>query len=196
MPIDSKAITRWERARSSYDYYMTFLHTKQTRTLSLLDLIFVSNFKGGNATVCEPQGDIPAKLQFYDAIIEALFEGYGRRHLGALKKTEVDQLASMCDQALALTCKSESNILGFGPSRVSALLHFHFPDLIPILDRRALNGAGIRVEVDSQKQVIRMEQHYGSLIRYCHARLRANPGLSLHTLDHDLFAQVLAPPFC
>ena len=33
-----------------------------------------------------------------------------------------------------------ADISGFGCSFASALLHFHFPKLVPILDKRALNG--------------------------------------------------------
>jgi hypothetical protein len=64
-------------------------------------------------------------------------------------------------------------------------------DLIPVLDRRILNGAGIKVEYDSQKQVKDIAQHYGSLIKACRSELIKGNNLSLRGLDKEWFTKAL-----
>ena len=81
---------------------------------------------------------------------------------------------------------------GFGSSYTSALLHFHFPTLIPILDRRVLNGAGINAEINAQGQVVDIERYYPELIQYFHRELRNRPEIDLRALDKELFIKPIA----
>ena len=64
-------------------------------------------------------------------------------------------------------------------------------DLIPVLDRRILNGAGIQVVYDSQKQVKDIAQHYGDLIKACRSELIKRKNITLRGLDKEWFIAAL-----
>ena len=61
---------------------------------------------------------------------------------------------------------------------------------MPILDRRALNGAGIAVQLSKQKQVKEIEKYYPCLIRAsCHTLKSDGSKKSLRALDKEWFSQ-------
>jgi hypothetical protein len=74
---------------------------------------------------------------------------------------------------------------------LSTLLHFYFPDLLPILDRRVLINSKI-VEVDNYEQVdkygqiIKIEDYYEKLIRFMRNELKERNS-KLRDLDRELF---------
>ncbi len=70
---------------------------------------------------------------------------FNDKKLSQLTEKETDYLIELCDSVSRFSIESNTKIRGLGPSYVSALLAAHFVDLIPILDRRILNGAGIKV---------------------------------------------------
>jgi hypothetical protein len=50
----SRERTRWEKADISYRNYIAYLNRKSSPCeLSLIDLLYVSNFKGGSASIQE-----------------------------------------------------------------------------------------------------------------------------------------------
>ncbi|KMM93136.1 hypothetical protein ACFQD2_06495 [Pseudomonas lini] len=67
----------------------------------------------------------------------------------------------------------------------------HFIDLIPVLDRRALNGAGISVKTDSNRQVKDIANHYAELIKAFRTALRLTPEMTLRELDKQWFSKSL-----
>jgi hypothetical protein len=176
--------TRWEKADISYLNYVAYLMRKSLPyDLSLIDLLFVSNFKGGNASIQEEESSINLKLKTYSDIIRKVEECFGNRNLRELSEIELKSLQKFSTEFLALVRKdSLFRIDGFGSSYTSALLHFHFPTLIPILDRRVINGAGINAKINAQKQVIDIERYYPELIEYFHRELRNRPDIDLRTL--------------
>ena len=57
---------QWERANVAYRYYEDYLPKKINRfILSLEDLLFVANFKGGNAMINDKQYDLEKKLEAF-----------------------------------------------------------------------------------------------------------------------------------
>jgi len=80
---------------------------------------------------------------------------------------------------------------GFKCSYASALLHFYFPNLVPILDRRVLNGIGIKVKRNKQGQVVNIERYYSALIDLFHSYLKYNPNKSLRDYDKENFVKPL-----
>jgi hypothetical protein len=166
--------------------------------LSFTDLVYGKNFKGGSTVIAEPAATLPAKLQQYDtALRSASKEAAFSRPLGELDDRNYRKVREAIVAFTELSQRSEARISGFGVSFSSALLHFYFPALVPILDRRAVNGANLKgIEVDAQDQVTNLLQLYPALIDYFRLELRQNPRLTLRQLDRSLFSQELRrPPF-
>jgi hypothetical protein len=186
--------TRWEKADISYRNYVAYLRRKPLPyDLSLIDLLYVSNFKGGNASIREDESRINLKLKKYSDIIRKVAERFGNRNLRDLSEIELKSLQKFSAEFLILVRKdSLFRIDGFSSSYTSALLHFHFPTLIPILDRRVLNGAGINAEINAQGQVKEIERYYPELIQYFHRELRNRPEIDLRALDKELFIKPIA----
>jgi hypothetical protein len=187
---DKAAEARWARLAISLDHYTKYLAAKPAKarfSLSVLDLLFIRNFKAGNASVTEPPDSLKLKLRAYGSALRAIHQAFPSRALRTLAAKELSALIKLGDRTLKLAGDPSTSIAGFGPSYVSALLAAFFPRLLPVLDRRVLNGADILVELTSQNQVIRIQEHYGTLIRKSHQVLQAEPNLELRELDRRWF---------
>lgn len=193
-----KALKRWNKARISYDYAKKYLAKKEENekySLSIIDLILISNFKGGSASICEPMDSAQKRLIKYSEKLKQIAKHFGTENLSNLSKENLEKLAEMAFSFIWMTKEPETEIDGFGPSYASALLNIYFPELLPIIDRRVLNGAEIKgVMFDSQKQVVNIERHYKDYITYCHNRLQKSSH-SLETLDRELFSAELQGRF-
>jgi hypothetical protein len=189
----------WDRAEHAYQHYFHYLASKPDRyALSFTDLVYVKNFKGGSTVIAEPVATLTGKLQQYE---QALREASKERPFSlALSELDDEDYPKVRDKIVAfaaLSQRPEARINGFGVSFSSALLHFYFPRLVPILDRRAVNGANLKgIEVDAQDQVTNLLQLYPMLIDFFRLKLAENTKLTLRELDRDLFSQELRrPPF-
>ena len=195
--IDKKADTAWRRADIAYQYYVAYISQKPDRlALSVTDLVYVKNFKGGSTSIGEPATTLSQKLGRYERLLrEADARAEFRKALGELDDREFAGALEVMTGFAALARTAE--ISGFGVSFSSALLHFYFPALVPILDRRALNGARIKgIEVDWQgQQVTNLLKLYPELIAYARRRLRQDASFTLRQLDRELFIQKLGSPF-
>ena len=190
----SRERTRWEKADIGYQNYAAYLRRKPLPyDLSLIDLLYVSNFKGGNASIQESESSINQKLKKYSDDIQKIADRFGKRNLRDLNEIDLKFLQTSCIEFLNLVKKdSLFRIDGFGSSYTSALLHFHFPKLIPILDRRVLNGAGIRAKTNKQGQIIDIERYYPELIQYFHRELGKRPEIELRILNKELFIKPIS----
>ena len=196
--IDTKAEKKWDKMRNAYEYVAARIDSKPKSgryNIDLIDLVLVSNFKGGFASIAEPHENMDGKLKAYTVGICKIAKSFKDKKLQKLKKR---QLGLLCEQAtsfLRLTLFEETKIDGFGPSNASALLNIYFPDLLPILDRRGLLGAKIRgIRTNTQEQVKNIERHYQQLIEYFHSRLCGDNSLSIECLDRKLFSKPLSFP--
>ncbi|WP_157221664.1 hypothetical protein [Pseudomonas sp. GM102] len=187
-----KPETTWEMLNEAMSHFQEHIRNKKlTWELSLVDLLHVSNFKGGNASITEPMATLPAKLKYYEIALRDIETTFKKKPLNNLTEEELTQLTGRCTDFLALTTKPKSKIRGLGPSYASALMAAHFIDLIPVLDRRALNGAGISVKTDSNRQVKDIANHYAELIKAFRAALRLTPEMTLRELDKQWFSKSL-----
>lgn len=199
--IDNRAKSQWLKARTPYQYLRDHIANKDPSDrckLSLYDLLLVKNFKGGSATIAEPIHSLSAKLNEYEKMLTKINEKFHvkNHHLKVLNKTELQCLIDLTGKFCELSSYPKSKINGFGPSFASALLHAFFPDLIPILDRRALNGAEIAdVFTNSQGQVKHIESHYPRLIKYFFERTQTQANLTIEEIDKQLFEVSLAEKF-
>ncbi len=173
-------------------HYQLYIEEKHDRSsLTIIDLLHVSNFKGGNASITEPASTLNNKLDEYSKIVREIEKKYAKRALTDISKRETAILMELCNRMLSMTKRKDLKIRGFGASYASALLSAHFTNLIPILDRRILNGAGISVQYNSQMQVKNIEQHYSCLIAKCQTELSTRKPLTLRALDREWFTKPL-----
>ena len=186
MPSD-RADTNWENANRAFILYQDYLHGKPDRfVLSVTDLMYISNFKGGNASVSGTTPEIERKLESYSAILRRIDEGFGDRSLRDLLPTEVESLIALCIESF--TILDDQRIKGFSHSYWSAMLCAFFPSLLPILDRWIVTNLGIPHEKDSQGQVKNLQQHYPEVIRHFY-KLTKSEGISIRELDKRLFIE-------
>lgn len=184
--------TTWEMLDHAMTHYQTFISNKTQRlSLSIVDLLHLSNFKGGNASITEPEATLGNKLKSYEAVLSNIGKKFNGKTLAQLTEHETAELIRLCNKVTDLTKSNATKIRGFGASYASALLSAHFLNLIPVLDRRILNGACIKVEYDSQKQVKNIAQYYGDLIQACRAELQKRNSLTLRSLDKEWFTKAL-----
>ena len=97
----------------------------------------------------------------------------------------------MVDEIVRLTDKesTRTKIDGFSSSYLSALLNAHFPDLIPILDRRLLINLVLvtKSDEDSQGQIKNIKSFYGSLIKRF-AEIVKESGKGIREVDREYFS--------
>ncbi len=184
--------TTWEMLDHAMVHYQTYISTKKKlNTISIVDLLHVSNFKGGNASITEPEATLGQKLTSYEKVLAEIANKFSEKKLSQLNDQETNELIRLCNAVSELTKSKITKIRGFGASYASALLSAHFMELIPVLDRRILNGAGVSIEYDSQKQVKNIAQHYGVLIKACQSELKTRNNLTLRELDKEWFTRAL-----
>ena len=184
--------TTWEMLNHAMLHYQTFISNKKSKySLTIIDLLHVSNFKGGNASITEPEKTLGTKLKSYQDVLKKIDNKFTGKKLSQLNNDETEELIKLCNEVSALTKDSKTKIRGFGPSYASALLAAHFMDLIPVLDRRILNGANIQVTYDKQKQVKNISQYYGQLIKACQSELKKRKNITLRELDKEWFTKTL-----
>lgn len=144
-------INQWQKANISYQNYLNYIRRKEKKfELTYVDLLYVSNFKGGNASINEDENSVNGKLKEYSKHLTVISQEFGKKYLKDLPNEELESLKNKASSFIKLTLSNSTSIDGFRCSYASAMLHFHFPNLIPILDRRVLNGVGIKVEKTSK----------------------------------------------
>jgi hypothetical protein len=188
--IDQTAARRWKRLNIAMAHFQSYILNKTSKyDLTIIDLLFVSNFKGGNASITEPAATISDKLREYSLHLERMNRCIAGRTLVQFEDANFEEVKTLACDVLKLTAKrSNFQISGFGPSYASALLSGYFPDVVPVIDRRVLNGARIEVELDSQQQVKDMAQHFQVLFDRCREMLFSEL-MTLREVDMHWFVQ-------
>ncbi len=166
----SKALTQWEKSNISYENYLNFIDNKKDKfKLTFIDLLYVKNFKGGFATTNEPEKEILEKLKEHTKIFKQIDEKFKNKKLANLNTDEINSLIKFSKELLEFAISNNKyKIDGFGVSFLTTLLHFHFPKLYPILDRRVLNGLNLidkKKDVYADGQVKNIKNFYPELIR-------------------------------
>ena len=190
--IDPKAETKWNKSRKSYKNYQDYIARKEQRfSLTLIDLLFISNFKGGNGSIHEEEPSVNTKLVHYSMSLSQIQERFQQKNIATLTDKELDQLILQVISICNLTNSGcDTKIDGFGPSYLSAMLNAYFPELIPILDRRVLLNSGLAgdQDLDRQKQIIEIENFYPKLIKEV-ADTAKRSGKALWEIDKMLFSE-------
>lgn len=195
--IDKRASTQWEKSSISYLNYQNYIQKKPIRfKLTLVDLLYVSNFKGGNATINELEKEIDFKLESYSKILQSIEREFKNSKLANLDAEQIEKLTLFVDEICNLTLKSSENkIDGFSVSYLSALLNSYFPKLIPILDRRVLINLQLasKQNRDKQDQIKNIQRFFTPLINKI-ALLSREQKKSIRELDKELFIQKIEKP--
>ena len=185
---DKRALKLWDKSDISYKNYSDFISSKTDKfRLTFIDLLYVSNFKGGYATINEPEHIITNKLTAYGQIFEVINSKFQNKDLKYLTDIETTELISLADKLILLTdYKSDNKIDGFSVSFLTTLLHFYFSNLYPILDRRVLNGLKLITinNLDKQGQVKKLNTFYSKLILEFKQKTEHK---SIRELDRELF---------
>jgi len=186
---DKRAEKQWDKSEISYKNFVNFISTKSDKFKStLVDLLYVSNFKGGYATINEPEEIITEKLVAYGQLFKEINEKFNNRHIHNLDNKETTELILFSEKLIKLTDnKSEKKIDGFSVSFLTTLLHFYFPNLYPILDRRVLSGLNLidkTKDLDTQGQVKNLKSFYSKLILEFKQKTKSQ---TIRELDKELF---------
>ncbi len=194
MENEKRTTTNWEKSGISLTNYQTYIKDKELN-LTFIDLLYISNFKGGNATINEAEELINQKLKtYYTPCFVEIKSKFGLKKLDELNPAEIQELISIVNKIMALTTKKESSIDGFKTSFLSALLHAHFENLIPILDRRILINLEIvnnESQLNKDKQVKKIEDYFGSLIKKFQDKLQTPEQQTIRAIDKVYFVKGL-----
>lgn len=192
--MDKRAESQWKKSDISYQNYQNYLSKKTDRyELTFIDLLYISNFKGGNSTINEIESEINTKLIQYSVGLRNISDHFNEKSLDILNEDEVELLISKVQVIIDLTKKgSETRIDGFSVSYLSALLNAYFPNLIPILDRRLLSNLEIvtSADRDSQDQIKDIQRFYKSLIIKISEIIKEN-GETIREVDRRIFSKHL-----
>lgn len=194
--IDNRANTRWENSDTSYKNYQSYIISKSERkfNLTMLDLLYISNFKGGNASIHEDEISVNKKLEQYSKMLIKIDERFGEKELIDLSVEDCDELIEVLTEACNLTKERETKIYGIGASYLSALLNAYFPNLIPILDRRVLINLKLVSKADivkSTKQIKNIERFYEKLVEKSAKLCQEGKDKTLRDIDREYFIRVL-----
>ncbi|MEI6138554.1 MAG: hypothetical protein WCP85_04795 [Mariniphaga sp.] len=192
--MDKRAESQWKKSDISYQNYQNYLSKKADRyELTFIDLLYISNFKGGNSTINEIESEINTKLIQYSVGLRNISDHFNEKSLEILKEDEVELLISKVQVIIDLTKKgSENKIDGFSVSYLSALLNAYFPNLIPILDRRLLFNLELvtKPDKDSQDQIKNIQKFYKTLIIKM-SELIKEKGETIREVDRRIFSEPL-----
>ncbi|MDR0429451.1 MAG: hypothetical protein LBH58_03095 [Tannerellaceae bacterium] len=199
--IDKRAETTWKKADVSYKNYQDYIKRKDDKfKLTLIDLLYISNFKGGNASIHEEEKSVNDKLKAYSEKLKEIEDAFKNSKLSDLAETEteakaeLETLTKVVDECCNLTkISSDTKIDGFSVSYLSALLNAYFSDLIPILDRRILINLEIvtkKDQVTTTDAIKDIQKYYNPLIRKM-ATLSKSNAKSIREIDEEYFKRKL-----
>jgi len=189
--IDKKAVSLWQNANKSLKNYQLYIDRKQERyLLTLIDLLYISNFKGGNASIHEEKGIVNARLSEYTTVLKKIAVMFDGAKLQDLDSVRTKHLIDLCSEFISLTNKLDTCIHGFKASYASGLLHAIFPTLIPILDRRVMLGIGLATSLNSAGQIRDIGNYLESLVIKIQSEMRLT-GKSLREIDQLYFSRPL-----
>lgn len=187
--VDKMADKNWISSNVLLLDYKEYIKRKEDKfNLTFIDLLYISNFKGGNSTIKESEKVINILLKEYSTSFKKLNNIYGEKTLIEINDDELVELI----KTIELTMKDlieNHNIKGFKYSYMSALLHAYFPNLLPILDRRILINLDLVTSnnLDTLNQVKKIDEHYGSLVNKFRDILVADKTKSIRNVDYENF---------
>lgn len=191
--IDKRATTLWDKSNKSYINYQNYLERKEDKfRLTMVDLLCISNFKGGFGSIHEEEKEVRRKLIAYSKVLVEIDARFGGRELWELSEEQCDELIGLIKRACDLTkMKTSTKIDGIGVSYLSALLNAYFPKLIPIIDRRILINMKLVAQKDVRYgQIVDIENFYEPLVKRV-ATIWRESGTDIREIDEAYFKRKL-----
>lgn len=187
--IDRKAKSRWERLDIALQNYLTYIKSTDKYELTFIDLLHISNFKGGNSSITENVDRVNEKIKNHSVLLKKIRKIFKSSNLGELDDKDFGILNECINDMIYLSKDQRTSIKGFGVSYFSALYHAHFPNLIPILDRRMLCNSKILDyrEVEG-KQIKNIEKYYKKLMQWNKDKMN-EAGKTLREIDREYFVK-------
>lgn len=185
--------TNWEKSDISLVNYQNYLGRKVDKfELTIMDLLYISNFKGGNATINEEEEILNIKLKRYSSILKQIDNTFKKQTLAQITNADFEKLYDCINRILKLCHLEETKIDGFKSSFLSALLHSYFPDLIPILDRRLLINLELVQSTDllKSRQINKIENFYHILITKIR-EISQSENKKIRAIDKEYFTKKL-----
>lgn len=104
---NKSATTRWINSDISYKNYQNYIKGKKKDrfNLTLIDLLYISNFKGGNASIHEEEEVVNEKLISYADMLKKIDEKLGNNELRDLsegREGECKELIGLIKDSCAL----------------------------------------------------------------------------------------------
>ncbi|GAA4412307.1 hypothetical protein GCM10023187_39230 [Nibrella viscosa] len=161
-------VDKWKSAEDTLTNYRNYISRRDDPfALHYIDLLFVSNYKGGNSIIGGTEQEVNQTLTGHSKHLRLINSRFHGKSLQNLSEDEFQELNKLMYKAFEICKDSNSFIKGFGIAYCAALYHMQFPILIPLIDRRVLINSGI-VDSNNKKlfagtQVKHMESYYQEL---------------------------------
>ena len=186
MPLDEHAVRRWNQGQHAYAHYRAYLGAKpEEYRLGMADLVYLKNAHGGYAMISESPLTLPAKLRHYE---EALREcsvdpGFGFP-LGLIAEADYRRARSRMLAFAGLPARPEARITGVGTVLAVALLHHHFPAIVPLFGWGRVGDPAFEPGGFLPGQSVPpLLAAYGDRIDATRLALQRNPVLTVRELD-------------
>lgn len=192
--IDEKAQNRWDKADVQFQNYRNFIKRKTNRfDLSIIDLLYVSNFKGGNGTIGGDEIEVNSRLKIFTDFLIRIDAHFRNKSIIEINDNLLNDLLNIIDEITNKALDERNKISGLGISYLSALLNIYFPELIPIIDRRVLINLEIvtNKDLDSQGQVKEIWKYYRKLIIEIR-NLCVVKGKNIREVDREIFSKMIS----
>lgn len=194
--LDKRALNSWNKSNQTLAFQLELIKTKTENgrppiKLDFIDLVLISNFKGGNATIAYDQY-LDKKLEHYSSLFNSIQTQFGRYSLSNITDDKFENLKVSIKEVISSCYMDEFKIDGFKASFMSALLNVYFPNLIPILDRRLLLNLNLinSTHLDKYFQVKDIQQHYRELLD-CVRELTKKTNKTVREIDKEYFIKPL-----
>jgi hypothetical protein len=179
------------RVKITYTYCLDYIDSKEDKfTLTLEDLLYLSNFKWWGGTIQESPVTLKEKLKHFSDKFKSIDKLFNMDSLYTLSENRLQKLMVVSNDIL-LDCLSNSpyKIAWIWASYMSALLHLYFQKLCPIIDRNILLGLDLieNVSIDSQWQVKNIHLFYNTLIQKTYLIQKDDPSKSIKDIDDTYF---------
>jgi len=140
MNLKDKLLRRRLRSKNAYAHYQNYISSKNDAyALSFVDLLYVKNYLGSKSTLTEPPLSCAEKLLNYEERLRRCAQDEAfNLNLRILNNADYLRVRKRILEFSTLPLRPEFLIAGFGCPASIILLHFYFPNLVPLIDRDAI----------------------------------------------------------
>jgi hypothetical protein len=140
MNLKDKILRGRLRSKNAYAHYQNYIASKNdVYTLSFGDLLYVKNYLGSNSKLTEPPLSCAEKLLNYeDRLRRCAQDEAFNLNMRIINNADYLRVRKRIIEFSTLPLRPEFLIAGFDCLASITLLHFYFPNLVPLIDRDAI----------------------------------------------------------